>query len=91
MGENAWALLIGPLRLERLKAAKQGQKYVPFSTAAVQNAINSLTAFASMQSRIGVLYYACHGTLGNQGDRLWIPYEVSVENNTSVLTGLSRF
>ncbi len=87
-GENAWGLLIGPVQTERLKAQSQSQSYVPFSSAAVQNAVDALVAFANMQSPIGGIYYACKGSLGNQGDQPVDPYGVSVENNASTLSGL---
>ncbi|MBS0619979.1 MAG: hypothetical protein JSS61_00775, partial [Verrucomicrobia bacterium] len=66
-GENAWAFLIGPLQAAHLEQQASGRSYVPFSSAAVQNALGSLHAFSSMQSEIGALYYACKGSLGNQG------------------------
>jgi hypothetical protein len=87
-GENAWGFLIGPIQTERLKALSQAQNYVPFSSDAVQNAVDVLVAFANMQSPIGGIYYACKGSLGNQGDQPVDPYGVSVENNASTLAGL---
>ncbi|MGE3534665.1 MAG: hypothetical protein AB7H48_07520 [Parachlamydiales bacterium] len=87
-GENAWGFLIGPIQMERLKAQQQKQNYVPFRSDAVQNAVDALVAFANMQSPIGAIYYACKGSLGNQGDQPVDPYGVSVENNASTLAGL---
>ncbi len=87
-GENAWGFLLGPIQTERLKASSTGQTYVPFESPAVQNAINVLVAFANMQSPLGGIYYACKGSLGNQGGQPVDPYEVSVENNASALAGL---
>lgn len=87
-GENGWAFLVGPLQLERLKARTASEQYVSFSSQAVQNAVDALTAFRNMQSPLGGIYYACKGSLGNQGDQPVNPYEVSVENNASVLAGL---
>lgn len=87
-GENGWAFLVGPLQVERLRAHASSSQYVPFSSQGVQNAVDVLTAFRNMQSPLGGIYYACKGSLGNQGDQPVNPYEVSVENNASVLAGL---
>ncbi|MCE2983937.1 MAG: hypothetical protein LW832_10290 [Parachlamydia sp.] len=87
-GENGWAFLIGPLQLERLKMKMEGRSFVALQAPGLQNAIDVLTAFQYMQSPIGALYYACGGSLGNQGDKPVNPYQVSVENNFSVLAGL---
>ncbi|HEY5811812.1 MAG TPA: hypothetical protein VIT23_04060, partial [Terrimicrobiaceae bacterium] len=87
-GENAWALLLGPIQLDRLKTASLHQSHVPFASSSVQNAIHALKAFSSMQAPIGCFYYACQGTLGNQGENVVDKYEVSVENNASALAGL---
>jgi hypothetical protein len=81
-GENAWALLIGPLQSEAL--LNNGN--MPVNSIALINAINSLDAFSAMQSGVGGIYYAPGGSLGNMGS---IPKgEISVENNLSVLGGL---
>ena len=90
-GENAWAFFIGPLQAIMLKQASLGQNFVPFSSVAVQNALGVLLALRSMQSELGAVYYACKGSLGNQGDQPVNPYEVSVENNASALAGLMIF
>lgn len=87
-GENAWGFFIGPLQNAHLKQQSSGGTYVPFSTPAVQNALQVLYALRSMQSPLGGVYYACKGSLGNQGDQPVNPYEVSVENNASALAGL---
>ncbi len=87
-GENAWGFFIGPLQTALLKAEAQGSSYVPFSSSSVQNALGALYALRCMQSELGGVYYACKGSLGNQGDQPVNPYEVSVENNASALAGL---
>jgi hypothetical protein len=81
-GENAWALLLGPLQAEAL--INNGK--VASDSLALKSAINSLYAFSAMQAGIGAFYYAPGGSQGNQGP---IPQgEISVENNFSVLGGL---
>lgn len=90
-GENAWGFFIGPLQTAYLKQQSQGTRFVPFSSQSVQNALGVLLALRSMQSELGGIYYACEGSLGNQGDQPVNPYEVSVENNASVLAGLMIF
>ncbi|MBA2711633.1 MAG: hypothetical protein H0U57_13720 [Tatlockia sp.] len=81
-GENAWAMLLGPLQAEALM--NKGQ--VAPDSLALKNAIASLYAFSAMQAGIGAFYYAPGGSQGNQGP---IPQgEISVENNFSVLGGL---
>ncbi|MCP5470295.1 MAG: hypothetical protein H7A36_07330 [Chlamydiales bacterium] len=87
-GENAWAFFIGPLQAAYLQ--NEGQ-YVPFRSDAVQNAVGALYALRCMQSEIGAIYYACKGSLGNQGDQPVNPYDVSVENNASALGGMLIF
>ena len=90
-GENAWAFLIGPLQAARLKQQASSAQYVPFSDKSIQNALSVFIALRSMQSELGGVYYACKGSLGNQGDQVVNPYEVSVENNASTLAGLLIF
>ena len=90
-GENAWAFFIGPLQAASLKQQASKGQYVPFSSTAVQNAMGALFALRCMQSGIGGIYYACKGSLGNQGSQPVNPYEVSVENNASALAGLMIF
>lgn len=80
-GENAWAQLIGPLQ-----AVDLIHKQVSADSPALQNAINSLYAFSSMQSAVGGIYYAPGGSLGNTGPIT--RGEISIENNFSVLGGL---
>jgi len=88
-GENAWALLIGPLQAAYIHyiEGKKG-RFVPFDDIAVQNALAVLPTFALMQSGIGAVYYAPSGTVRNQGQALVNPHEVAVENNASLLAGL---
>ncbi|MCH9610706.1 MAG: hypothetical protein S4CHLAM81_05750 [Chlamydiales bacterium] len=90
-GENAWAFFIGPLQAAYLQEKTNGSHYVPFASTAVQNAVGALFALRCMQSELGGIYYACKGSLGNQGDQPVNPYEVSVENNASALGGLKIF
>jgi hypothetical protein len=87
-GENAWALFIGPLQTARLKQQSDGAQFVPYAAPAVQNAVQALVGLSCMQSALGGIYYACKGSLGNQGDQPVDPYSVSVENNASALAGL---
>ncbi len=87
-GENGWAFLIGPLQLERIRMKANSKSCVSFDSPALQNAIDILVAFQNMQSPLGGLYYACAGSLGNQGDHPVNPHQISVENNFSVLAGL---
>lgn len=88
-GENAWAFLIGPLQAAYLQYMRnEHHQYIPFDEPAIQNALAVLPTFAAMQSRIGAVYYAPAGTVGNQGDQLVNPHQVSVENNVSLYAGL---
>jgi hypothetical protein len=87
-GENAWAFLTGPLQVAYLEQQAKGTQYVPFASLAVQNSLGVLYAFRCMQSEVGCLYYACQGSLGNQGGQPVNPHEVSTENNASTLAGL---
>ncbi len=90
-GENAWAFFIGPLQAAYLKMQSAGETFVPFASTAVHNAMGALYALRCMQSEIGGIYYACKGSLGNQGQQPVNPYEVSVENNASALAGMLIF
>lgn len=88
-GENAWAFLIAPLQSAYLQNSKStGKGAVAFDSLAVQNAVNILYAFSRMQSKIGAIYYAAEGSLPNTGTKPVDRYEVSTENNASVLAGL---
>jgi hypothetical protein len=88
-GENAWAFLLGPLHAAFLHYVRGTHgSFVPFRDIAVQNALDVLPTFASMQSQIGGVYYAPSGTLANYGDRPVNPHQVSVENNFSLYAGL---
>jgi len=87
-GENAWGLLLGPLQTAYLQQQSLGHQFVPFHSDALQNALNVLGAFASLQSEIGGVYYVAARSLGNVGNIPVNPHEVSVENNLSVLAGV---
>lgn len=88
-GENAWALLLGPLQAAYVHFVKgEHHQYIPFNDLSIQNALAILPAFAAMQSPIGAVYYAPAGTIGNQADQLANPHQVSVENNVSLYAGL---
>lgn len=88
-GENAWALLIGPLQAAYLHHVRDlGGHYVPFADAAVQQALRVLPTFAAMQSPLGAVYYAPAGTSATSGEGRVNPYDVSVENNFSLYAGL---
>jgi hypothetical protein len=84
-GENAWAFLIGPLQAAFLQYGSAAK--IPLNAPAVQNALNVLTSFRTMQSHIGAIYYGPDGMFGNTGGKI-NPYEVSTENNASILAGL---
>lgn len=90
-GENAWAHFIGPLQTEYLNYTMQHPEAdleeVQFSTATLSNAVNVLHAVALLQSKVGAIYYAPSGSVGNTGAPV-NPYEVSIENNASMLGGL---
>lgn len=90
-GENAWAHLIGPLQTDYLNYTMQhpgaALEEVQFSTAALSNAVNVLHAVALLQSKVGAIYYAPAGSVGNTGEPV-NPSEVSIENNASMLGGL---
>lgn len=90
-GENAWGLFIGPLQSASLKKESAQESFIPFSSDSVQNALGTLYALSCMQSQLGGVYYACKGSLGNQGSQPVDPFEVSVENNASTLGGLLIF
>lgn len=81
-GENAWALLLGPLQAEAI--LNDGK--IEADSAGLHMAINSLYAFSAMQSGVGGFYYAPGGSDGNQGPIT--RGEISIENNFSVLGGL---
>lgn len=91
-GENAWAFLIGPLQSDYIKHVEiEGKDYVPIESISMQNALNVLLAFQSLQSQVGGIFYATSGSLGNVGNIQVNPYEISVENNASALAGLWIF
>lgn len=91
-GENGWAFFLGPLQADYIKYVEtEGMQYVPFSSTSMQNAIQILHAFQALQSPKGGVYYAVKGSLGNVGDESVNPYEISVENNASLLGGLWVF
>src|SRR5208282_1100363 len=55
-GDNAWALLVGPLQAAYLHfVVERGGKCVPFAQLSIQNAIAALDAFAAMQSAAGAV------------------------------------
>ncbi len=88
-GENSWAFLIGPLQSAYLQSVQsRGQGIVAFDSVPIQNALNILYAFSRMQSKIGAVYYAVEGTLSNAGTQPVDRYDVSIENNASLLAGL---
>jgi len=90
-GENSWAFFVGPMHMEMLKQKAYGMSYVPFSSVAVQNALNLLEAYTYMQSpSTRAIWYAVKGSLGNTGSQT-VDYQVSTENNASTLGGLLAF
>ena len=88
-GENAWAFLIGPLQVAWQRyMVLAGSTYVPHRDLSVQNALPLLKAFRRMQSPLGAVYSTPKGTLGHMSSEPANPYEVSVEENASLLAGL---
>lgn len=91
-GENAWAHLIGPLQTDYLAYTTDYPhaelEDVVFQKTTLDNAINILVAINAMQSELGGIYYAPEGTSNNTGSQDVDPYEVSIENNASMLGGL---
>jgi hypothetical protein len=87
-GDNAWAFLVGPLQAAHIHFVKGRGERVPFSDAAVQNAIAVLPAFAALQSSVGAVYYAPAGTVENQAAAPVNAQAVSTENNLSLYAGL---
>jgi len=89
-GENAWALLLGPLQAAYLHyLSGEGLGYVPFADIAVQNALGVLPTFALMQSPLGAVYSApALGPGGGGGGEALPAGTVSVENNLSLYAGL---
>jgi hypothetical protein len=89
-GENAWALLLGPLQAAYIHFVKgKRQPCIPFDDLSVQNALSVLPTFAAMQSPIGAVYYAAPDKMGVLGDQIVNPHSVSVENNISLYAGLN--
>ncbi|HXV18679.1 MAG TPA: GNAT family N-acetyltransferase, partial [Candidatus Omnitrophota bacterium] len=78
-GENAWAAILGPLQVAALK---YGTQKIPYNAQEVKLALSILPAVEAMQSPIGGVYYAPHGTFGHD------PGEISNENNFSLYAGL---
>jgi hypothetical protein len=88
-GDNAWALLVGPLQAAYIHFVLDLRgRFIPFGDLSVQSAIATLPAFAAMESRCGGVYYAPAGTLGNAGGTPVDSHAVSIENNLSLFAGL---
>jgi len=88
-GENAWAFLMGPLLVERIAAIHSPTDFIDINSVAMQNALAMvLESFKYMQASVGVFNYITKGTTGNAGKA--VPStEASIENNVSMLAGLS--
>lgn len=85
-GENAWAFLVGPL--QSMYVQYSGKIPVSeFYGHTIQNSIGALHSIGLLQSQIGAIYYAPSGTDANSGG-IVNPYQVSIENNASTLSGL---
>lgn len=82
MGDNVWALLLGPLQAAQ-NQAKDTQIPIDFSDACIQNALKMLPALMAMQTPCGALLYAPENTYDAK------PNQVSIENNVSALAGLT--
>lgn len=86
-GENAWAFLIAPLQSLSLEYSGQSIPVSEYYSHTLQDAIGIITAVGLLQSKIGAIYYVPSGTLSNAGGDA-SPYQVSIENNASMLSGL---
>jgi len=79
LGENAWAVLIGPLQVAYAKY----KGHIPLNSVEVKLALNLLPALKAMQSPIGGVYHSTWGVWGKD------PHDISSENNVSLYAGLS--
>ncbi len=77
-GEQAWAVIIGPLQVAYQKYGSD----IPLDSEEVKLALSLLPAVEAMQSPIGALYHAPYGTHGKH------PAEISNENNFSMFAAL---
>lgn len=77
-GEQAWAVIMGPLQVAYIK---YGGK-IPPDSPEMRLALSVLPALEAMQSPIGAFYHAPKGTYGIH------PRLISVENNASVYAAL---
>lgn len=87
-GENAWASYIGPL--QKLYKKYQGNM-AAIPLADLERSHTILTAVIAMQAPIGAIYYTTTGVSPNSGVGQVNPYMVSLENNFSMLAGLSMY
>lgn len=77
-GEQAWAVIIGPLQVAYQKYSGD----IPLNCTEMKLALSLLPAVEAMQSPIGALYHAPYGTHGKH------PAEISNENNFSMFAAL---
>ncbi len=78
-GEQAWAVIIGPLQV----AAKKYGAGIPMDCPEIKLALSILPALHAMQSPAGAFYHAPKGTYGIH------PKLISNENNFSVYAALN--
>lgn len=77
-GEQAWAVVIGPLQT----AHRKYKGNIPMDSDEMRLALSILPAFEAMQSPVGAFYHAPKGTYGIH------PALISVENNFSIYAAL---
>jgi len=83
LGENSWAYFIAPLQVAFLKYGSVTN--IPDNDYSLAMGINALTALTKMQTYTGGVSYSPNNTLFASRDT---GYDVSVENNASLLSGL---
>lgn len=79
LGENAWAVLIGPLQVAYAKY----KGHIPLNCVEVRLALSILPALKAMQSPTGGVYHSTWGVWGKN------PHDISSENNASLYAGLT--
>jgi hypothetical protein len=84
LGENAWTFLTGPLQVAYIKYGSATA--IPDNDISITMALNFLSSLPRMQTSTGAVSYSPYNTLtfGNYDTG----YDVSTENNVSLLGGL---
>eukprot|EP01125_Pyxidicula_operculata_P022084 TRINITY_DN8870_c0_g1_i1.p1 TRINITY_DN8870_c0_g1~~TRINITY_DN8870_c0_g1_i1.p1 ORF type:complete len:535 (+),score=91.76 TRINITY_DN8870_c0_g1_i1:1324-2928(+) len=88
LGENAWANFIGPLQLAVKKYGIINS--IPDNDLTITMAMNILPTIVKMQSPMGAIFYSPRNTIAKPRGESTIDYgyDVSLENNISLLAGL---